>query len=247
MYALIKNDYGGYYGSTVFGYYTSVTATDDYKRYLERMFSQYYVVLNEEKDRLIDCYVYQSENKHITKHILIVDGDQEDWLLKDDYTGGVSFLPRELADRFIADEVTPTDILERCLEIDNAYEFNEYPEIKNQKDIDDLNWAAGNFHDAYIVDHKLIADDVLYVKFDGTWGCNIEMWFSGDLEYDMSSVDPDTGVPYWIGSTMLIQDGFIYFVDDLGMTVEKISKKYCWFKARNVRYHVIPVQKNRRQ
>ena len=71
MYALIKNDHGGYYGSTVFGYYTWGTATDDYERYLERMFSQYYVVLNEEKDRLINCYVYQSENKFITKNILI--------------------------------------------------------------------------------------------------------------------------------------------------------------------------------
>lgn len=34
-------------------------------------------------------------------------------------------------------------------------------------------------------------DGTLYLRFDGNWGCEIEMWFWGDLEYDTSSRNPE--------------------------------------------------------
>lgn len=54
------------------------------------------------------------------------------------------------------------------------------------------------------------------------------------------SRDPELYDPYWYGSTMIRQDGYIYFVDDDDMKVEDIKEGYCWFGAKKVRYHVIP-------
>ena len=37
-----------------------------------------------------------------------------------------------------------------------------------------------------------------------------------------------------------IQDGYIYLVDEEELSVEQISEGYCWFKARHMKYHIIP-------
>ena len=41
-------------------------------------------------------------------------------------------------------------------------------------------------------------------------------------------------------TSMVIEDGFIYFYDCDGISPSKLSNKYCWFKARKVKYHIIP-------
>lgn len=58
--------------------------------------------------------------------------------------------------------------------------------------------------------------------------------------YDISSRDPETCDPYWFGSTVILQDGFVYFVDDDDMTVDKITSGYCYFKTRHMKYRIIP-------
>lgn len=72
------------------------------------------------------------------------------------------------------------------------------------------------------------------------WGCQIEVWFWGDLEYDTSSRDPEFDDPYWFGATVILQDGFVYLLDEENMTVEQITSGYCYFKARHMKYHIIP-------
>lgn len=71
-------------------------------------------------------------------------------------------------------------------------------------------------------------------------GAKIEMWFSGDLEFDTKSRDPRYESPYWFGSTMVLKNGFIYFIDDEDREIEDIGEGFCWFKARYVKYHIIP-------
>lgn len=94
-----------------------------------------------------------------------------------------------------------------------------------------------NFHDGYIVKEQLQADGKLYLKFAGLWGCQLEVWFWGDLEYDTSAVQDN---PDWFGSTTLLADGFIYLVDDEQKMVDQITNDYCYFKARHMQYHLIP-------
>ena len=42
------------------------------------------------------------------------------------------------------------------------------------------------FHDARIMKEIMQADGTLYLRFDGTWGREVEVWFWGELEYDTS-------------------------------------------------------------
>lgn len=240
MHAIIRQDDGKYYVSAVFGYYRDVTATEDYKRYIESIHKPYWIVWDSEKKRLIRWLSMVSDTKYIIPQILIVDSERNNWNLDEEEVGCVDFLSRELLDSFLDDEIQPEEILSKCRAMDAGYVYNEITEVKNQQDIEDLNWVSGGFHDARIAKEKLQNDGTLYLRFDGTWGCEIEVWFSGDLEYDTSSRAPEECDPYWYGSTVILHNGFVYFVDEEDMTVDKITSGYCYFKARHMKYKVIP-------
>lgn len=240
MHAIVRQGNGKYYVSAVFGYYTDIKSEDDYQRYLERIHSPYYVVWDETHSRLVKCFEMQQGTKYLIPQVLVVDSDQTGWTVDENGIGGVDYLPRNLADYYIEQGELPEDIFRRCTEQEAEYVFEPYKEIRSQKDIDDLQWSSGYFHDAFIKEESRQDDGSLYLLFDGVWGCSIEVWFWGDLEYDTSSRNPYEYDPYWLGSTIILQDGFVYFVDDDDMTVDKITEGYCYFKARHMKYHIIP-------
>lgn len=39
--------------------------------------------------------------------------------------------------------------------------------------------------------------------------------------------------------SLILKDGYVYFVDE-ELEVEEITDEYCWFKARHMKYHIIP-------
>ena len=240
MHAIIRQGDGKYYVSAVFGYYRDIDETEDYKRYLQEFHKPYWIVWDAEKKRLIRWLNMDPNTKSLIPQILIVDSNQDNWNTDEEGIGCVVFLSRELLDSFLDEEHQPEDILKKCREMDAGYTYADVQEIKTPRDIENLEWASGGFHDARIVKEELQDDGTLYLQFDGTWGCKIEMWFSYDLEYDTSSRDPETDDPYWYGSTIILQDGFVYFVDEEDMTVDKIKKGHCYFKARHMKYRIIP-------
>lgn len=240
MHAIVRQGNGKYYVSAVFGYYRDVTATDDYKRYLEGIYKPYWIVWDAEKKRLIRWKSMEQNTKYLIPQILVIDTDQSNWNMDEEGVGSVDFLNRELLDSFLDSDVQPEEILEKCRSMDEGYVYDETPEIKSEEDIDNLMWASGCFHDARIIKEELQDDGTLYLRFDGTWGCEIEVWFWGDLDYDTSSRNPEICDPYWFGSTIILRDGFVYFVDDDDMTVEKIQPGYCYFIARHMKYRIIP-------
>jgi len=240
MHAIVCQGNGKYYVSAVFGYFKNITATDEYEKYLQSIHNPYWIVWDEEKKRLIRWLEMVPNTRYIIPQILIVDSECDNWNMNDDGEGCVDFLSRALLDSFLDNEQQPEDILKKCRQMDDGYTYEEIQEIKDQKDIDDLNRASGGFHDARIAEKELQQDGTLYLKFDGTWGCEIEVWLWGGLEYDTSSRDSESCDPYWYGSTILKKDGFIYFIDEEDMTVEKIDKRYCFFKAEHMKYRIIP-------
>lgn len=240
MHAIIRQGDGKYYISAVFGYYRDITATDDYERYLEKIYKPYWIVWDPEKKRLIRWLTMVPDTKYIIPQILIVDADQINWIKDEQGVGCVKFLDRALLDSFLDAEDQPQDILEKCYAMDAGYVYDDIQEIKSEKDIENLEWASGGFHDARIAKKEIQEDGTLYLRFDGTWGCEIEVWFRGDVEYDTSGRDSETRDPYWFGSTVILQDGFVYFIDDNDMTVERITPEYCYFKARHMKYRIIP-------
>lgn len=240
MYAIVRQGNGKFYLSTVYGYYKDVNAADDYQRYLENIYTQYYIVWDENKEHLIQWFAVESKKRYLNLQILILDCSQENWIVDADGTGGVDFLPRQLADQIIISGVIPDEIFEKCKAIENEYKYKPVQEILTEMDIRNLERVSGGFHDACIKECKTLDDGSLYVFFDGIWGCKVEVWFNGDIEYDISSRNPEHYDPYWLGSTVIIQDGFVYLIDEDEMTVDQISGGYCWFKARHMKYHIIP-------
>lgn len=238
MHAIVRCGQGRYYISTVFGYYCEITATDDYERYLESIHNQYYLVLNKEKNRMIKQYIFDKNSKYLDPSVLIIESDNSDWIVDDKGKGCVDFLNGVGQDSI--EYNLQADILDRCIQLDAEYHYNKYPYISCQKDIDDLMNVSGGFHDACIEKLAQQTDGSLYVLFDGVWGCKIEMWFSGEVAYSVGSRNPDEYDPYWSSSTMLIENGFIYFVDDEDIDVFGITDGYCWFKSKKLKYHVIP-------
>lgn len=237
MYAIVRNKDGSHYTSAVFGYFCRITAADDYQRYLEGIHNQFYVVLNEAKDSLIKKHIFPSDNKYLDPQVLIVEADQQDWTFEDDTHGCVDFL--RCVD-FYADELAIDPVLlGQCITMDAMHRYNECVEIKTEKDIENLMWVSGGFHDAYVEKHEQI-DGTVYVLFAGVWGCKIEMWFEGEAAYSVASRDPEEDDPTWYCSSLLIHDGFFYLVDEENMKAEDIDNTYCWFRSRRVKYHVIP-------
>ncbi|MBQ1925043.1 MAG: hypothetical protein II767_10440 [Proteobacteria bacterium] len=239
MYALIRLGHGKYYGSYVFGYYENIVSTDEYQRYVESIYSPYYVVLNEEKTRLVRVFEMAQNKPQLIRQVLIVDLEQQ-WTFDEDGTGGVSFLPRHLADSVIEMGETPPDILEACLALDREYHYEPYQMIRNDADISNLMGVFGGFHDACIDCERLQEDGRLYLKFKGEWGCDLEVWFWDDLQYCTKAVDPELYDPYWFDSTLIIENGYVYLMSDSDRRAEDVNDGLCWFRAKNMMYRVIP-------
>ncbi len=247
MHAIVRQGNGKYYISAVFGYYRDITAKDDYQRYLESIHKPYWIVWNPTKNRLIRWLDMTPNTGYLIPQILIVDSDHRDWNTDEDGVGCVDFLSRELLDSFLDAKKQPEDILAKCHAMDDGYEYDEMHEVRTQKDVVDLKWASGNFHDAFIIKEELQDDGTLYLRFDGIWGCQIEVWFWGDLKYDTSIIHSEEVIPYWIDSTLILQDGFVYFIGDYvdseeieDITEGKIRAECCYFKARHMKYRIIP-------
>ena len=235
MHALVCQGKGKYYVSAVFGYYN-----DDYKKRYDESQYDYWIVWDEEKKRLIRWLQFSPKSNYMHPQILNIDSTQENWELDAHGLGCADFLSKDLLDSFLDQEVQPEEILEKCRSMDAGYIYEETPEIKSQQDIDILELASWGFHDARISIEELQQDGTLYLRFDGIWGCDIEIWLWGDLEYDTSSRNPEENNPYWFAATIIQQDGFIYLIDEEAVKVEDINKGYCYFKARHMKYRIIP-------
>lgn len=233
MYAIVREGNGQYYMSMVFGYYDMGRNSNDYKH-------RYWVVLNKEKTALVNQATLFPDSKTLSPVVLIVDSDESNWRKDNDKMQSVDFLPTETLFDLIENNTISEELLQLCIILDKEYVYNPYPEVSSEKDIKDLEeWVAGRFHDAYI--SKLEeSENELYVYFKGMWGCDIEVWFSGEVSYDTSSRNPEEFDPYWGDSTVFFHDGFVYLIDDEYATVENAKDGWCWFKARHMKYHVIP-------
>lgn len=231
MYAIVREGNGKFYTSMVFGYYQS----SDYADYKNR----FWIVLNKAKTALVKQQVFQQNTKYLSPMVLITDADETDWNKISENEESVDFLPtRELLSLIDSNHV-PSELTRKSIEMDKAYQFEPIRTINTTNDIRDLEWASGGFHDAFIAE-KRECDNSLYVLFDGTWGCKIEVWFDGEVSYDTSSRDPEKYIPYWFGCTVTMEDGFVYLIDDEDVSVKDINPNYCWFKGRTMKYRVIP-------
>ncbi len=233
MHAIVRKGNGEYYISVILGCYDDTP--NDYKH------SRYFIVLNEEKDKIIKQPMFNPSKKtYLDKMVLLVDDNQKDWVIQEDGYGCINLFNTKSLLEYANGKEIPLGLIKQCKELDSQYNYSEYNEIKTQADIDSFMLVSGGFHDARILEIKLLDDGTYKVTFDGLWGCNIEMYFSGNVSYCTESRNPEIWDPYWLGSNMFIDNGMIVFVDDEDVELDEINDEYCWFKAENVTYRVVP-------
>lgn len=239
MIAIIRKGNGQYYTSLVFGYYSVKSSSDDdYQKYLDSIYNRFYIVLDENKTKLIKQAVYDRKNKYLEPLILIVDHTTNNWIIDENDNGCVNYLDNSTLLASVEESSISSEMISRCILEDSKIVYQEYQTVKTQKDLENLDWASRGFHDAYIKEFKE-GNDSLYVLFDGTWGCQIELWFEGNVSYSTESRNPEEYDPYWGGSTLIMSNGYFILVDDENMTEKKIGKGYCWFKGNKLKYHII--------
>lgn len=170
--------------------------------------------------------------------VLIVDEGNEDWIVDEKGHGCVDFLTGVDFEAAGDEPVLTAQLLEWCIQMDSAYIYQEYQDVRAEKDLRNLFCVAGGFHDAYIETCRQDGTQI-YVLFDGIWGCKIEIWFEGEAAYSVEAGNPGKD-PIWYSAALVQKDGFYYLVDDDSADVDHLDDQCCWFRGRSLRYHVIP-------
>ncbi len=177
-----------------------------------------------------------------SRNVFIYNTEKENWIKKLK-SEGYDWVLKSLHGKLFKTKINK-DMLCRCKEVQASVKQCEWFEIKNEKDIDGLMYAALDFHDSYV--KKMYADgDKQYVVFDTTWGCDILFELDGKVETTLSE---NSGIMAQnnecleiLDSIMFIQDGFIFWVaDNSYISADEIQKdKDIYFCAQSVRWKLI--------
>lgn len=233
MYGIIREGNKQYYITRILGFYNDSEDPD---------LGRYFIVLDRNKKKIQKVYLYNPEVKpHLDLRVLLLDNDTDDWILDEHEFGCVDFLSEVNLPEMVSHNIIDRDVIDKCVAYDKPSTFKEVNEILSEKDAEIFMDITGELHDARIVELEKIDDNSLRVLFDGIWGCDVELYFEGDVSYCTDSRDPMEYDPYWGDSQVAIQDGFITFYDDAYTDVSEINDNWCWFRARKMSYKIIPL------
>lgn len=133
--------------------------------------------------------------------------------------------------------------IELAKEINRKIEVSEWKYVKNEKDAKDLLHAAWGFHDAELdnISYKLKEtyndSSVVQVLFTGCWECDILLEFQRDV---LIHFNIDDNCSHEImGSNILFNDGYVYWVDDYIENVKDLSEEYIYFRGRSLKWKMI--------
>ena len=234
MQAIIRRGNGRFYCSPIFGKYYD-------KESKQAPFDAYVICFDEKKEKLIKYPLYDTEKKpYLDLLVLITDDDESNWINYNDKYIGVDFISYDRSLTIVEEKTLSDETKKLCHELDHDEDYSGFKSIHTYNDIKKFMLITGQFHDAWIAKLEERADGSLYVLFDGVWGCNVEIVFFNDVSYSTDSRDPNIYDPYWLGSSIIIKDGYIYFVDDVIADVSEITDYFCWFKAKEMKYRIIP-------
>ena len=231
VFAIIREGEGRFYTSMVFGCYRPEGWDGAY--HAER------IVLNREKTALVRQSVFRQGVEHLDLLTLVVDADQSGWRKASEHCASVEFLPTEELPAWVSAGAVPEELLARCIAMDAAYAYQPVRRIRTAEDVRDFEWATGGLHDAFI-DEVQREGDAIRVRFAGCWGCRVEVVFAGDADCDTACREPETMDPYWLGSSVVLEDGFVWLIDDEDMRPELLNEAFCWFRGREMRWKILP-------
>ncbi len=248
MHVIVRQGNGKYYVSAVFGIYRD---TDEEKDdFLLDDKSAYYIILNEEKTALVRQYYTDYSINYGIRTILEVESSAEGWTVDNNGLGGVDFLPKALALKLTDGKVIPQSLLQKCLEIDRSFCYDEYREVLGEKDAADFRAATNDLYEVKLKAFVELEPGEYYALFEDGWGFDLEMWFGGNVNYNLQS-DLYRCNSKWIGAQFGIYNGTIYLTDsfdgpeaifdDEPALDEYRQSCFRWIKAERARYRIIPL------
>lgn len=75
--------------------------------------------------------------------------------------------------------------------------------------------------------------------FQGLWGCSIELWFYGNVAYQLGVKANEEFSPYWSTAALFQENDAFYLIDD-GKSIAELTDDDCYLKGTTLKYHVIP-------
>lgn len=183
-------------------------------------------------DTDISNFIYQKEIK-LNKKKKFENSKGYDWVLND-----IDFL-----NKIINKEEIDEKYINKAKQLNDNYNIDEWHYIMNEKDILDLNAASWGFHDSHLEDIKYIKKEsysdptIVQVLFTGCWECDILLEFKRDVFIHFYSDDSYTDEITI--SSILIKEGFIYWVNDKIEDVSELQEYHTYFKARSLKWKMI--------
>ncbi len=180
-----------------------------------------------EKDTTDWCEKKYRIKRKVFKHTVNVKG--YDWIIN-----------KVLSKNFDEEDI------KKAIELDNKIHFTEWNYVNNEKDVDSLLEASWGFHDSYIYSMNFInksynkegfVENYLQVLFKDCWECSIELFFE-DVALIHFPFDSNMSYEFNEG-TILLHDGYVYFVDEAIDDVSKIEDCFICFKSRALKWKII--------
>lgn len=228
MYAVVGNEPGLIYPSVVFGHYKEMFKGKEH---------DYYIVLNESKDRLVKKYGYERKCQGVYEYIDVMDFDVSDWHMIDKECGQVDFFDSNLPD-LVLNDMVPPELLKKCQELNKNYDFRKWKEIQTEEDIKKLDDLVCSFHDGYISSINMnLRDDSITLVMVGIGNFYVEMCF---YEWPTFNVCNYSATDRWFGSSMYFKDGYFCLIndDECGITTDNYD--YTWFRGKKAKYRIVP-------
>ena len=190
-------------------------------------------ITDTDQDKMIETEEIKLSWKTVCKNCLGYD-----WILNN------PDLIRQIKER---KDVDPKYV-QMAREANRTIDKSEWHTVKKKKDADNLISAAWGFHDAILerisyqtkdpAKEAYDAPSRVQVLFTACWNCDILLEFCGDVSIHFG-VDDHT-MPQIMDCNILFCDGFVYWIDDLGVaSVTDITNEHTYFRARSLKWKMI--------
>ena len=107
----------------------------------------------------------------------------------------------------------------------------------------DMDYAKDVSREAMLQEREQITEimdyEDLHLRFS-LRGCEMDIWLRFDLEYNLEVTNHENRGKRWLGATVILHDGFVYFMEGKNMSIEEIDPQHFYVKARNMIYRVVP-------
>ncbi len=201
------------------------------------------LVLNENKTEIIKVPIYETF-PNIKRKVFIIDSETKGWE-KSQVKIKTKLLKRKVevegydwAIKKLSNMEFNLDDVKKAKELDEKAMISEWNYVCNEKDVEDLKSAAWDFHDSSIelfnYQHKSRS---LTVLFEGCWSSKIELIFENIETAHFYSNDNLVEEIY--SSSIFFNDGFVYWIDENIDSLENITDKMSYFKARSLKWKII--------